>query len=288
MTVREAIAAAMRRLTENADLRANAARDAELLLLHQLSLTRASFLAHPGHELTQPEQDRYEAAIARRLVNEPVQYITGEQEFYGLLLHVTPAVLIPRPETEQLVEAVLSAVLDLLPANRLLRILDVGTGSGAIAIALAAHLPHAQLTAVDLSPAALAIAEANARAHGLANRIHFVESDLLDALAGERFDAIVSNPPYVPEADRGSLHPQVRDHEPAQALFAGPTGFEIYERLIPAAHAALPPGGLLALEIGYGQREAIFTLLKIWQHVSFIDDLQGIPRVALATRPEGE
>jgi len=280
MTLREAIAAATRRLSRDINLQASAAHDAELLLLDQLSLTRATLLAHPNREINQLEQDRYDANIVRRLVNEPIQYITGEQEFYGLLLHVTPAVLIPRPETEHLVEA----VLGVLPADRPLRILDIGAGSGAIAIALAVHLPRAQLTAVDLSPDALAVAVENAQRHGLAHRIRFVESDLLQALAGERFDAIVSNPPYIPTADRVSLHPQVRDHEPGQALFAGPMGLDIYERLILASEEALPPGGLLALEIGYGQREAISGLLERWQNVSFVDDLQGIPRVALASR----
>ena len=166
------------------------------------------------------------------------------------------------------------------------QILDVGTGSGAIAIALAHHLPQAQLTAVDLSPAALEVAATNAARHHLTNRIRFVESDLLEALAlGETFDAIVSNPPYVPAADRHTLHPQIRDYEPATALFAGPDGLDIYRRLIPQAHAALKPNGLLALEIGQGQRDAVAALLADWRTVRFLNDLQQIPRVALARKP---
>ena len=167
-----------------------------------------------------------------------------------------------------------------------LRILDVGTGSGAIAIALAHHLLRAHVTAVDLSAAALEVAASNAARHGLASRIRFVASDLLDALPQDevRFDVIVSNPPYVPTADRDSLHPQVRDHEPAAALFAGTDGLDIYFRLIPRARAALRPNGLLALEIGHGQREAIASLLSGWNELRFLDDLQQIPRIALARR----
>jgi release factor glutamine methyltransferase len=280
MTWREAITAATQRLTADPYLAETPARDAELLLLHLLGASRATLFAHPDHELSYPDQLRYETTIARRLNYEPIQYITGEQEFYGLALHVTPAVLIPRPETEHLVEA----VLERLPEDQPLHILDVGTGSGAIAIALAIHLPQSHLTAVDLSPAALSIAQTNAQQHHVAERIRFLESDLLSSLPSEKFDAIVSNPPYIPEADRPTLHPQVRDHEPAQALFAANNGFAIYERLVPAAHAALNPGGLLALEIGYGQRDRIANLLYGWQEVSFVEDLQGIPRVALARR----
>ena len=279
MTWREAITAATQRLAADPHLVTTASRDAELLLLHLLGASRATLFAHPDRKLSQADQLRYDATIARRLTHEPIQYLTGEQEFYGLTLHVTPAVLIPRPETEHLVEA----VLEHLPRDQPLRILDVGTGSGAIAIALASHLPQAVIIAVDLSPAALSVAQENAQHHGVADRIRFLESDLLSSfLPSEKFDAIVSNPPYIPESDRPHLHPQVREHEPAQALFAANNGFAIYERLIPEAHAALNPGGLLALEIGYGQRDHIAHLLRSWQEVSFIEDLQGIPRVSLA------
>ena len=274
------LARATSQLEASLDLREFAARDALTLLLHTLGITRAQFYANPDREVTPKQQAAYEAAIARRLANEPIQYITGDQEFFGLALRVTPAVLIPRPETEHLVEAVL-AELKSSPAPR---ILDIGTGSGAIAIALAHHLPQAQVVATDISSAALAIARENAARHNLADRIMFFESDLLASLSGP-FDAIVSNPPYVPEADRATLHPQVRDHEPASALFAGADGLAIYRRLIPQALAALAPNGLLALEIGHGQRDAIAQLFAGWSSARFVDDLQGIPRVALARRP---
>ncbi|HWZ51782.1 MAG TPA: peptide chain release factor N(5)-glutamine methyltransferase [Granulicella sp.] len=282
MSLRQTIAAAAARLAANPELHADAYRDAELLLLHTLSLQRTALFTDPNRNPTITEQTAYDRAIDRRRTGEPIQYITGEQEFYGLKLRVTPAVLIPRPETELLVEA----VLERLPPAGALRVLDIGTGSGAIAIALAAHRPEAQITALDLSPGALAVARENAATHQLSGRIRLLESDLLSAVANEPpFDAIVSNPPYVPEADRAALHSQVRDHEPASALFAGPDGLGIYSSLIPQARAALTPGGLLALEFGHGQREALAALLREWNEVEFLNDLQQIPRVALACRP---
>jgi len=282
MTLREVVLDATKQLVASHDLQATAARDAEVLLLHAFQISRATLLAHPDREVSAVELALYGSSIARRLRNEPIQYIVGEQEFYGLALRVTPAVLIPRPETEHLVEA----VLGLLPRDRALRILDVGTGSGAIAIALAVHLPQAEMTAVDLSAAALEIATANVRAHGVEGRIRLLKSDLLGAVVGERFDVVVSNPPYIPESDRSSLHAQVREYEPVTALFAGASGLDIYERLIPQAHAVLVHGGLLAMEIGCGQREAITALLKGWEDVRFVNDLQGIPRVTLAKRAD--
>jgi release factor glutamine methyltransferase len=283
MTLREALTVAAAQLASDENLRATATRDAELLLLHILQIPRTSLIAHPDQELSPSQRAAYENSIARRLRHEPVQYITGQQEFYGLTLKVTPAVLIPRPETEHLVEA----VLKLLPTNKSVKIADIGTGSGAIAIALAAHLPQAAITALDISPEALTIATINAREHNVAARIRFLQSDLLSALdhEAETFDAIVSNPPYVAESDHATLHPQVRDYEPATALFAGETGLDIYHRLIPQAHNALKPTGLLALEIGHGQQDAIASLLQTWRNVSFINDLQQIPRVALAKKP---
>jgi release factor glutamine methyltransferase len=284
MTISQALQSATERLATDTSLRDSASRDAELLLMRAASLTRATLLAYPERELVPGQSAAFEAAISRRLRHEPIQYITGTQEFYGLELAVSPAVLIPRPETEHLVES----VVELLPRDRVTVIADVGTGSGAIAIALAANLPLATVTALDLSPAALEVAGANIRAHRLQDRIRLLLSDLLGALPpAERaghFDAIVSNPPYVPSTDAASLHPQVREFEPASALYAGPDGLEIYRRLIPEAAAALKPGGLLALELGYGQREPLATLLHAWHEVRFVDDLQGIARVALARR----
>ncbi|MGC8548173.1 MAG: peptide chain release factor N(5)-glutamine methyltransferase [Acidobacteriaceae bacterium] len=259
-----------------------ARRDAELLLLHTLGRDRAWLLAHPEAEITSTQLAQFERLLARRARHEPIQYITGQQEFFGLTLRVTPGVLIPRPETEHLVETALARI----PPDRIpdqpTRILDVGTGSGAIAIAIAAHRPHAAVTAVDLSPAALAIARENAAAHHVA--IRFIESDLLAALPNENFDLILSNPPYVPASDE--LEPQVRDFEPHSALFAGESGLDIYRRLIPQAHHALVSGGWLLMEIGHGRQPALSGLLTGWQNLSFIPDLQGIPRVVIAQKPQ--
>ncbi|MFT4112923.1 peptide chain release factor N(5)-glutamine methyltransferase [Silvibacterium sp.] len=262
-----------------------AQRDAELLLLHTLSKDRVWLLMHPDAEVSAEAQAAFAEKIARRARHEPIQYVTGEQELYGLAFRVTPAVLIPRPETEHLVEAALERIPQKQKTAREehespARILDIGTGSGAIAVTLAHQLPQAEITAVDFSPAALEIAKENAARHGV--RIRFLESDLLAAVAGEHFDMIVSNPPYVPSVD--VLEPQVRDYEPSSALYAGVDGLDIYKRLIPQAHAALRRGGWLLMEIGHGQREALTALLSGWEDVSFLDDLQGIPRVALARR----
>ena len=284
MTVQHALQHATTRLVADPHLSDNARRDAELLLLHTLGITKAGLIADPARQLTPEQTASYAAAIARRVRHEPVQYITGTQEFYGLPLRVTPAVLIPRPETEHLVES----VLERLPHDRPVRIADVGTGSGAIAIALAVNLPLAQIVALDLSPSALAVAEGNVQHHGVGGRVRLLQSNLLEGLSSaereSHFDAVVSNPPYVPTGDADSLHPQVREYEPASALYAGATGLDIYERLVPEAYTALKPGGVLAMEIGYGQSGPISELLTGWHGVGFVKDLQGIPRVVLAQR----
>jgi release factor glutamine methyltransferase len=280
MTLRQTLTAAADILSANPRIRDSATRDAELLLLNQLGIDRTQLFINPDRELTEGEESSFWQRVYRRADNEPIQYIIGTQEFYGLDFQVTSAVLIPRPETEHLVEAVLHA----LPREESPQILDVGTGSGILAVTLAFNLPHAEIIAVDISAAAIAVARRNADVHNVAHRIHFVESDLFANVSGGPFDAIVSNPPYVSETDREALHPQVRDHEPATALFAGETGLDIYRRLIPEAHNALKPNGLLALEMGQGQRDAIAALLNTWHNVSFINDLQQIPRVVLARK----
>jgi release factor glutamine methyltransferase len=282
MTVREAIAWAAEQLSASQHLRSDAYRDAARLLLHTLGISRAQLLANPEDTLSPEQYVSFERLIARRITHEPIQYITGEQEFFGLPLRVTPAVLIPRPETEHLVEAVLAR----LDRSAPLAIVDIGTGSGAIAIALASHLPAARVIATDISPAALEVAVENAARNHVADRIRFIESDLLEALAPDApFDAVVSNPPYVAFADGKDLHPQVRDFEPATALFATGNGLDVYRRLIPQAHAVLKPNGILALEIGEGQQTAIAEFLSPWNEVRFLADLQQIPRVALARKP---
>ena len=260
-----------------------ARRDAELLLLHVAGCDRAALLAHGDEELDAGQAELYDALITRRWNGEPIQYILCQTEFYGLPFAVTPDVLIPRPETEHLVEK----VLELAMRFREPRIVDVGTGSGAIAVSLAHKLPGAQLVATDLSAAALDLARANAERNGVAGRIRFLCGDLLAPVAEERFDIVASNPPYVPCADCASLAVEVREYEPALALFAGGDGLDVIRRLIPEAFAALSSGGLLAFEFGCGQDAAVNSLLvdSGFVQVEFVPDLQAIPRVACARRP---
>jgi release factor glutamine methyltransferase len=255
-----------------------ARQDAKTLLLHVLGENKAWLFAHSDEELSGDKAARYTALIERRLKGEPIQYITGEQEFYGLPFRVTPAVLIPRPETEHLVEK----ALELAAGFEWPRIVDVGVGSGAIAVALACRLHEARITAVDISSAALEVARENAERNGASERIDFRKSDLLTAVASERFEMVVSNPPYVASSDRDSLSVEVRDHEPALALFAGEDGLDVYRRLIPAAFAVLEAGGFLVMEIGYGQSSAVAALLAQagFERIEFVLDLQGIARVA--------
>ena len=283
MTIREALAEAAPLLPAT-----NASRDASTLLAHTLLCNQAWLRAYPETELTSTQAHTFQSMIHRRAGREPLQYITGQQEFYGLNFRVTPSVLIPRPETEHLVEAVLLWATQ-FQAEQTLQIADIGTGSGAIAIALATHLAGARFVATDISDAALAIARQNALAHGCDQRIQFVHSDLLSGIetaiaGGFRFDAVLSNPPYIPADDAATMQPEVIEHEPHTALFAGPDGLDIYRLLIPTAYAALRERGLLALEIGYGQRDALATLLADWDDLHFIDDYAGIPRVAMAVR----
>ncbi len=260
-----------------------ARRDAEGLLLHQIGRNRAWLLAHGNEEFGGCAAIGYAALLDRRQRGEPIQYITGETEFYGLPFKVTPAVLIPRPETEHSVEKILA----LCRAIARPRIVDVGTGSGAIAVAVAHNLPHSQITAVDISADALVIAKQNAEANNVVDRVRFFHGDLLGPVLGQHFDTVVSNPPYVSTNDRNTLDVEVRDHEPHTALFAGPDGLAIYRRLIVQALQVLVSGGYIVLEIGYDQRDAIHNLLAAtgYTNIEFVPDLQGIARVAVAQRP---
>jgi len=272
--------------------------NAELLLMFTLGSDRAYLFAHPERVLTADEQSRYDAALAQRSRGVPAQYITGHQEFWGMDLIVSPAVLIPRPETEHVIETVLELqASDSRPQTpdarnaevrgprSEVRLVDVGTGSGCIALALVKELPTAEIHATDISPAALEIARANAARYQLEKRIHFHNSDLLEGLPG-RFDMIVSNPPYVGESEEDTVQLEVRKFEPRTAVFAGPAGTEVIERLIPQARAALRSGGWLVMEISGTIAEKTKKLLEGWEDVEIKPDLQSIPRVVQARRPK--
>jgi release factor glutamine methyltransferase len=249
---------------------------AEVLLGHAVHCERVHFYAHPEQELREVEWIHYGRYLDERMKGKPTQYITRRQEFYGREFRVSCDVLIPRPETELLVEA----VLELKPATGVL--IDVGTGSGAIAVTLALELGR-PVIATDLSPEALAVAGENAVKLGA--DVRFVHADLLEPFAGDSVEVVVSNPPYVPVADRETLQREVRDWEPSLALFAGASGLAVYERLIPEAMRVLKPGGILAVEIGFGQWETVPQLARGWNTLQLIPDLAGIPRVLVCRKP---
>jgi release factor glutamine methyltransferase len=276
--LKDALTSAVNRLTS---ARAPSPRmNAELLLMFTLNCDRAYLYAHPERHLDSDEQSRYDQALDRRLQGVPAQYITGHQEFWGMDFIVSPAVLIPRPETEHVIETV-------LPLARALtnpRIADVGTGSGCIALALAKDLPQAEIHATDVSTGALEIARANAARHLLENRIHFHQADLLQGLGSNRFNLVVSNPPYVGESEEDQVQLEVRKFEPRNAVFAGPTGLEVIQRLIPQAHDALKPGGWVVIEISGTIAEGVKDLLNSWSEVRITEDLQRIPRVVRAQK----
>ncbi len=258
--------------------------NAEVLLMFVLSVDRAYLYAHPERELTAEEGSRYNETLHERATGKPAQYITGHQEFWGMDLIVTPAVLIPRPETEHVIETVMELAKE-FPART---IVDVGTGSGCIALALAQELPQAQVLATDISTESLEVAKANAARHQLEKRVSFVAADLLSRDGGSyvsaEVDFVVSNPPYVSEEERDKVQREVRKFEPNVAVFGGPHGLEIYRRLIPEAHGVLRPGGWLVMEIGFSQEEQIRELLRDWAEVRVTADLQGIPRVLAARK----
>ena len=261
--------------------------NAEVLLMFTLDADRAFLYAHPEHDLSTVEYARYEQVIAQRASGVPSQYITGHQEFWGMDLIVTPAVLIPRPETEHLIETVLEIRASdhgRQTSGSEIHIVDVGTGSGCIALALAKELPGAEIHATDISPDALEIAEANAARHQLEKRIIFHDTDLLLGLEGLDFDFVVSNPPYVGESEEDQVQLEVRKFEPRNAVFAGPSGLEVIERLVPQARATLRPGGWLVMEISGTIAQGVESLLSDWKEVRLTDDLQGIPRVAQARK----
>jgi release factor glutamine methyltransferase len=261
---------------------------AELLLMHVLGCDRGYLHAHPERELSAETAEHYMRLIAERATGKPTQYITGHQEFWGLDFEVTPEVLIPRPETEHLVETVLDlAERHGLKKDARLRVADVGTGSGCIALALAHEFPRAVIFGVDISRRALAVASTNALRLGKPERVKFLESDLLARLLDEdfvgTFDFVVSNPPYVGRDSLDMVQREVREFEPRVAWGGLESGDEVYRRLFPQALQALKPGGSVVVEIGYNMREAVQALLGAeWTDIEVRADLRGIPRVVTA------
>ena len=266
---------------------------AELLLLHTLVKERAWLYAHPEELVSEAEAQRFQALLSRRAAGEPTQHLTGKQEFWGLEFEVTPDVLIPRPETEHVIEVALDrlAVREIRAGRKPtltgdgLQIIDVGTGSGCIAIALAKELPAARIVATDISPAALAVARRNATRHSVEDRVMFLQFSLLTQPAGE-YDLIVSNPPYIGHKEKETLMREVRDHEPELALYGGEEGYELYADLIAQAVRSLVHGGLLILELGHNSLPAVRPLLDLpnWTSIGVTNDLSGIPRVIAAER----
>jgi len=289
---------------------------AELLLLHATQRERTYLYSHPEAELTEEEALTYQSLLDSRISGVPVQHLTGKQEFWGLSFEVTPNVLIPRPETEHIIEVALDRLaLRELRAGRPnkndgsgLLIADIGTGSGCIAIALAKELPQAQFVASDVSPSALEVARRNAGKHSVLRQINFIHSNLFDRFHSlgyhyvippespssqfripqepTLFDLIASNPPYVGRREASSLPREVRNYEPELALYGGEEGYEFYADLIAQSVAHLKPGGFLVLELGHDSLPAVQPLLEapLWTNVSVTNDLAGIPRVIAAER----
>jgi release factor glutamine methyltransferase len=283
MQLKQAIDAAYKLFIEN-DV-PSPRLNAELLMMFVLGRERAYLFAHPERELSPEEQAQYQDVVRERARGCPTQYITGHQEFWGLDLMVSPAVLIPRPETEHVVETVLELVNGYcFDGPGRLRLLDVGTGSGCIALALASELPHAEIHACDISEDALEIARINAARLALGGKVLFRKSDLLSVYAGEKFDFVISNPPYVGEADADKVQKQVREFEPRIAVFSGQEGLDIYRRLAPEAHEHLREGGWFVTEIGFSEEAKVRELLAGWKDIQVTADLQGIPRVIAAKR----
>jgi release factor glutamine methyltransferase len=278
---------------------------AEVLLMHATASDRAWLFAHPEHVLAPDVAARYFALVERRAAGEPTQYLTGKQEFWGLEFEVAPAVLIPRPETEHVVEVVLARLgerglkIDMKTGapRETMYVADIGTGSGCLAVALAYELPHALVFATDVSGLALPIARRNAERNGVADRVTLFEADLLTPFltSGDRasgavspkFDVIVSNPPYIAESVKDSLECEVRDHEPHLALFGGPTGLEFYGPIVEQAEKLLKDRGILVLELGHESADyvrGLFDGSAAWTNVAVTIDLAGIPRVLAAQR----
>jgi len=259
--------------------------EAERLLRHALGWSREFLLAHPRETVHAEASGHFFQLLERRKGREPLQYILGEQEFWGMALRVTPAVLIPRPETEGLVAEAVARL-----RGRQAQVVDVGCGSGCIALGLASELPEARIYATEISPAALAVARENARRHEMNQRIEFLQGDLLDPLANKdvegTLDVVAANPPYLTDSDMKSLEPEVREYEPRLALEAGADGLSVVRRLLPQAEAFLKPGGHFILEVGIDMENPVRGLIDesglSWEKT--VPDLQGIPRVVVAEK----
>lgn len=282
-SIHEQVAEGRQRLREAGIPADQAGLDARLIAQSVLDWTTERFLTSGSEAGTDDFAREYGVRLGRRAGREPLAYILGQREFWGLAFEVTHAVLIPRPETELIVETALGLYRD---ASRPLAVADVCTGSGCIAIALAHERPAVHAVATDISAAALAVAERNAMRHGVADRVRFARANLLDGVAGP-FDLIVCNPPYVREPDRPALQPEVRDHEPEVALFGGVDGLDLIARLITDAPARLAPGGYVLFEFGNAQDDAVEDLVAKapgLRLVEFRRDLQGIARTAVVER----
>lgn len=282
MRVFEALAAACEELTRHSVV--NSRVDAEVLLAESLGKTRSGLLAHYRDDVDESLRQVFFARVRERCRGKPLQYILGRQEFRGLRFEVSPAVFIPRPETEFVVEAALEHL-----EEGGLKLADVGTGSGCLAISLAVALPRARVWATDLSEAALEVAQRNAARHGVGGKIAFLQGDLLKPLIPRlgvgQLDAVVSNPPYVGPEELSGLQKEVRDWEPRVALVGKEGAPSLYARLLSQAQDRLRPGGLLIMEIGYSMQEAVCGLLgRGWDLLGITDDLNGIPRVVSARK----
>jgi release factor glutamine methyltransferase len=284
-TINEALSEAARVLREAGV--AEARREAASLLAHAVGRDRTYLFTHDEESLEPSKSSAFRRLVGRRAAGEPLQYLTGRQEFYGLDFEVTPDVLIPRPETELLVET----ALEVLRGRDAPLVCDVGTGSGCVAVALLHERPDARAVALDISPTALRVARRNAERHGVSGRLETLVSDCFDALRtdelrGLTFPLVVSNPPYVAEGDLPGLQREVRDHEPRMALTPGGDGLSVIRRLVAQAPEFLAPRGHLLFEIGFGQHEQVAALIEpsVWTLLDIRRDLQGIPRLVALRR----
>lgn len=257
-------------------------REASSLLRLVIKRDKTFLYSNPNYRLDAVESILFKAVVKRRAAHEPFQYISGKQEFYGLEFDVTPAVLIPRPETEILVEAAIKKLKSLEQPS----FLEIGVGSGCISISVLANLPNAKAVAVDISETALQVARRNAEKHNVTDCIEFFESDLFEKVGNVAFDAILSNPPYIPKTDIEMLQPEVRDNEPRSALDGGDDGLNIVRSIVKESVGYLKSGSPLILEIGFGQSEAVSALFDatFWEPAEFLKDLQGIDRIVITTK----